>query len=170
MVNGCYKSEEDVWEDKELQEMVTFIYHYGFLQKPGNLKAQSSVDTDKWLVCFLTNYLFTLDGYVDGALELLARHNKSMNSCNILTHIGVMFCCGLSFLSLVHCGHIYAHFIQFQLLRITQGPYILQLALFPAEIFIYRVSLFSTEFSGTHHSICNSHCESRTNVSGNRQW
>ncbi|KAJ8418688.1 hypothetical protein AAFF_G00001870 [Aldrovandia affinis] len=56
VVNGCYKSDEDVWKDTELQQMVMYIYNFGFLQKKD---CPSSLQTREEAIKYITMIMFT---------------------------------------------------------------------------------------------------------------
>ncbi|XP_061094961.1 hydroperoxide isomerase ALOXE3-like [Conger conger] len=56
VVNGLYKNDEDIQKDPELQQMVSFIYNYGFLQKPD---CPSSLKTREEAIKYITMIMFT---------------------------------------------------------------------------------------------------------------
>ncbi|XP_061094964.1 polyunsaturated fatty acid 5-lipoxygenase-like [Conger conger] len=56
VVTGCYKDDEDIQKDPELQEMVLFIYKYGFLHKSD---CPSSLKTREETIKYITMIMFT---------------------------------------------------------------------------------------------------------------
>ncbi|XP_064186903.1 polyunsaturated fatty acid 5-lipoxygenase-like [Anguilla rostrata] len=56
VVNGCYTDDEEIHKDPELQEMVFFIYNYGFLQKSD---CPSSLKTREEAIKYITMIMFT---------------------------------------------------------------------------------------------------------------
>ncbi|XP_061096286.1 polyunsaturated fatty acid 5-lipoxygenase-like isoform X2 [Conger conger] len=55
VVNGCYKDDQDIQKDPELQKMVKFIYKYGFQQNSG----PSSLKTRDETIKYITMIMFT---------------------------------------------------------------------------------------------------------------